>query len=84
MSGDHKKDPRLDIARKDEHRLVLEIARLMGGLTIMEVQNILDQVQKLVYLSTDFDVNTDAFQEQVEAYNRVFQDDVKIGGKASG
>ena len=72
------------LADQTHHRLALEITRLLNGLSAAEAVNLLDNARSLILLTAKTDVSSPAFQEQVDAYNRVFGDDFRVGAAGSG
>lgn len=59
---------------KQAHRLVLAIAEQLAGLNMLEVEHVLTEARKLVFMTTYADPTSEAFQEQVRAYNEHFRD----------
>lgn len=59
-------------SQKEAHELVLEIAEKLHGLNMLEAEYTLNEVRKLVFMTSDFDATGSAFHEQVEAYNQAF------------
>ena len=59
-------------SQEEAHRLVLEIAEKLHGLNMLEAEYTLNEVRKLVFMTSAFDATGQAFHDQVEAYNEAF------------
>ncbi len=59
-------------ASKEVHALILEIARMLNGLSPAEAINLLNNVREVVLSSTTFSVDDEKFQHQLKMFNQVF------------
>jgi len=66
---------------KEIHRLALEVARLLNGMSVGMARNVLSCADSLVQLGTKLDIDAPMFQGEVATYNQRFRDAAQIGTK---
>ena len=68
---------------KETHRLALEIARHLNGMSVGMARRVLSCADNLVQFGAALDIDAPVFQEEVATYNAAFGDNAAmVSGKS--